>query len=411
MTLSEELTWRGFINQTTLSDIKQLDDKKITFYHGFDASADSQTIGNLAAMMLDKTFVRHGHKAILLAGGATSLIGDPGGKDAERPLQDEETVRYNVAQAEKQLKSVFKDDPFTLVNNLDWTKDLKVLDFLRDVGKHFGMSTLVQRDYIAQRIGKDGAGMSFTEFSYTLLQGYDYLHLFDEHGCTLQLSGSDQWGNILSGVDLIRKMRGKEVHALTMPLTINKATGKKFGKSEDGAVWLDPAKTSVYKFYQFWLNMDDEGASDYLKIYTAIEPDEYEKLIKEFEEDKAGRAAQKYLAYEVTKLVHGEKRAESVKDVSEVLFGQKDFAELTKEDIKELANEVPTVESTDAIQTLTESGLASSNSEARRFIESGAVSINGEKITLETDLKSLKTNNGYLLLKRGKNTFTLINNQ
>lgn len=408
MTLSEELKWRGFVNQTTFKNLSILDSKSITFYHGFDASADSQTVGNLAAMMLDKAFVRHGHKAVLLAGGATSLIGDPGGKDSERPLQDEQTVRHNVAQAEKQLKLVFKNDPFTLVNNLDWTKDLKVLDFLRDVGKHFGMSTLVQRDYIAQRIGEGGAGMSFTEFSYTLLQGYDYLHLFDKYGCTLQLSGSDQWGNILSGVDLIRKMRGEEVHALTMPLIINKATGKKFGKSEAGAVWLDSTKTSVYGFYQFWLNVDDEGVGDYIKIYTVIEKDEFEELMKDFESDKSSRKAQKYLAYEVTKLVHGEKRAEGVRNVSEVLFGKKDFAELSKDDLGELANEISEIQAEELVDALVASKLASSKSEARRFVESDAVSVNGEKVTLETDLKLLQSNHGYLLIKRGKNSFALV---
>jgi tyrosyl-tRNA synthetase len=408
MKLSEELKWRGFINQTTLTDFSLIDDKKLTFYHGFDASADSQTVGNLAAMMLDKVFIRHGHKAILLAGGATSLIGDPGGKDAERPMQDEATIKHNVEMAEKQLKLVFDDDEFTLVNNLDWTKSLTVLEFLRDIGKHFGMSTLVQRDYIAQRIGKDGSGMSYTEFSYTLLQGYDYLYLYDNFGCTLQLSGSDQWGNILSGVDLIRKMRGAEVHAFTMPLIINKSTGKKFGKSEEGAVWLDENKTSVYKFYQFWLNLDDEGVGEYLKIYTTIEKDEYDQLMSNFESDRASRLAQKYLAYQVTKLVHGEKRAESVKNVSEVLFGQKDFAELSKDDLKELASEIETAEAKDIISAMVGSNLATSNSEARRFVESGAMSINGEKVSLETDLTALNANHGHLLIRRGKNTFALV---
>lgn len=228
---------------------------------------------------------------------------------------------------------------------------------------------------------------------------------------TLQLCGADQWGNSLAGVELIRKVEGGEAHVWSTPLVINKATGVKFGKSEDGAVWLDETKTSVYAFYQFWLNMDDEGMGDYLKIYTTIEKDELDKLMKEFEADKAGRAAQKYLAYEVTKLVHGEKRAQSVKNVSDVLFGKKDFAELSKEDIEELAYEIPTVETADIIQVLVQSNLASSNSEARRFVDSGAVSINGEKVTLETDLKSLTANNNHLLLKRGKNLFALINNR
>ncbi len=410
MTLSEELTWRGFINQSTFSDITELDAEPRTFYHGFDASADSQTIGNLAAMMLDKAFIRHGHKALLLAGGATSLIGDPGGKDKERPLQSEETVRNNVAAAEEQIKRVFSDDTFTLVNNLDWTKDLSVLDFLRDVGKHFGMSTLIQRDYIQQRIGEGGVGMSFTEFSYTLLQGYDFLHLFNEYNCTLQLAGSDQWGNSLSGVDLIRKVTGNETHVLTLPLIINKATGKKFGKSEDGAIWLDENKTSAYKFYQFWLNADDEGVGDYLKIYTLIQPEEFDALMAEFKEAPHQRAAQKYLAFEVTKLVHGEKRAQSVKSVSEVLFGQKAFNELSAEDTIELAKEISVVEANDVVEALVASGIATSNSEANRFLQSGAVSVNGEKILQNTELSTLESFNGYQLLKRGKNNFALVKN-
>ncbi|MEK7153917.1 MAG: tyrosine--tRNA ligase, partial [Patescibacteria group bacterium] len=254
MTLSEELEWRGFVNQSTFADLKELDTKKWAFYHGFDASAPSQAVGNLAAMMFDKVFMRHGHKAVILAGGATSLIGDPGGKDSERPMQTEQTISFNVHKAEEQLNRIFSGHDFKLVNNLDWTKDLKVIDFLRNIGKHFSMTPLVQRDYIAKRIGEDGAGISYSEFSYTLLQGMDYLHLYDEFGVTLQLGGSDQWGNCLSGVELVRKARGAEAHVITLPLIMNKATGKKFGKSEEGAVWLDPERTSPTQFYQFWIN-------------------------------------------------------------------------------------------------------------------------------------------------------------
>ncbi|MGZ6005254.1 MAG: tyrosine--tRNA ligase, partial [Candidatus Saccharimonadales bacterium] len=215
MTLSEELIWRGFVNQTTLPDIKKLDGKKWTFYHGFDASADSQTIGNLAGMMLDKLFMRHGCKAYILAGGATSLIGDPGGKDVERPLQDETTIAHNIDKAKEQISRIFKGEDFTLVNNLDWIKNLSLIEFLRDIGKHFSMTPLVQRDYIATRMGEKGGGISYTEFSYTLLQGYDFLHLHQKYKVDLQLSGSDQWGNCLSGVELVRKVTGDEVHALT----------------------------------------------------------------------------------------------------------------------------------------------------------------------------------------------------
>lgn len=402
MTLSEELAWRGFVNQTTFKNLSDLDKQTRTFYHGFDASAGSQTIGNLAAMMFDKVFIRHGHKAVLLAGGATSLIGDPGGKDTERPLQNEETIQANVAAAEAQLKKVFKDDAFTLVNNLEWTKNMSVLEFLRDVGKYFGMSTLVQRDYIQKRIGEGGSGMSYTEFSYTLLQGYDFLHLYREHGCTLQLAGSDQWGNSLSGVDLIRKVTGEEVHVLTLPLIINKTTGKKFGKSEEGAVWLDPSMTSPYKFYQFWLNVDDAGVGDYIKVYTLIQPGEYDELMADFKNKPQERAAQKYLAYEVTKLIHGEETAESVKRVSEVLFGQKAFDKLVPEDLEALSKEIPTSSESSVLSALMSSGFVSSKAEARRLLEGGALSVNGEKITEDTSLPSPS------LIKKGKNNFLLI---
>lgn len=401
MTLSEELTWRGFLHQTTLSDLKQLDTGSVAFYHGFDASADSQTIGNLAAMMLDKLLIKHGHKAVLLAGGATSLIGDPGGKDTERPMQDEATVRHNVEIAEKQIASVIGGD-ITQVNNLDWLKDMSVLDFLRDVGKHFGMSTLVQRDYIAKRIGEGGDGMSFTEFSYTLLQGYDYLYLFDKYNCTLQVSGSDQWGNILSGIDLVRKVRGKEVHALTMPLVINKATGKKFGKSEEGAVWLDADKTSVYKFYQFWLNCDDEGVADYIKIYTDITPDEYDRLMATFTAAPHERAAQKYLAHEVTKLVHGADSANSAMKVTETLFSGKSVTDLSQSDLAMLAKEIPTAKPGSLIEILVSSSAVESNGEARRMIQAGAVQVNGEKAGDDMQVSTVS------LIKKGKNTFILV---
>lgn len=403
MTLSEELTWRGFINQTTFKNISDLDDQKRTFYHGFDASADSQTIGNLAAMMCDKVFIRHGYKAILLAGGATSQIGDPGGKDSERVLQTEEIIRNNVLAAEAQLRRIFKNDTFKLVNNLDWFKDMSILDFLRIVGKNFGMSTLVQRDYIQKRIGEGGAGMSYTEFSYTLLQGYDFLHLLEEYNCTLQLAGSDQWGNGLSGVDLIRKVTGKEVDVLTLPLVINKATGKKFGKSEAGAVWLDESKTSAYKFYQFWLNVDDEGVGDYLKIYTLIQPDEYTALMNEFTLNPSDRAAQKYLAYEITKLVHSEAKAESARNVTATLFSDTSIDNLLKEDLLMLANEIPTTTSGNVVDALITSGVVSSNSEAKRLIDGGAISVNGNKISDNQNIVAP------CLIKKGKNTFILAN--
>lgn len=412
MTLSEELEWRGFINQTTFENIEELDKQKYTFYHGFDASADSQTVGNLAAMMLDKCFMRHGHNAILLAGGATSLIGDPGGKDSERQLQGEEVISKNVANAVNQLKKVFAGQEFKLVNNLDWTKNLGVLEFLRDFGKHFSMTQLIQRDFIAQRIGIGGAGISYAEFSYTILQGIDFLHLYDKYGCTLQLGGSDQWGNCLSGVELIRRTRGEEAHVITLPLIINKATGKKFGKSEEGAVWLDEKKTSVYQFYQFWLNVDDGGVEGYLKIYTELEKHQIDTIMQEFRQNPGNRIAQKTLAYEITALVHGADRAKSVKKLSEVLFDGRDYRELTERDFIELGKELKLFEAKDGVElagALVEAGLASSKTEARRFLDSNAIYINGSQIPLsKTTLEKSDAINGYVILRRGKNAQVII---
>ena len=405
MTLSEELIWRGFVQDSTFANLTELDQKKIIFYHGFDASTDSQTIGNLAAMMLDRLFMKNGHKAIILAGGATSLIGDPGGKDKERPLQDESAIKHNVSCAQKQLSRIFDGYHFKMVNNLDWLKDVKLLSFLRDIGKHFSMTALVQRDYIATRIG--GAGISYTEFSYTILQGTDYLHLYDKYGVTLQLGGSDQWGNCLSGVDLVRKARGAEVNAITLPLIVDPVTGKKFGKTEEGAIWLDSQKTSVFEFYQFWLNADDNAVEAYLKIFTELEKHEVEVVIAEFKTAPNKRMAQRILAFHVTKLVHGEKRADEIKKVTEILFGEGNFVELSKDEKKILVNELGSIKyHADMAQLLVEGVLATSKTEARKFLETGAITVNGQKAGPNNlDLFVSGPN----LLKRGKNSFVIVN--
>ncbi len=403
MTLSEELEWRGFVNQTTFKDIKELDSKQWTFYHGFDASAPSQTVGNLAGLMFDKVFIRHGHKAILLAGGATSLIGDPGGKDSERTLQSEETIARNVANAEEQIKKVLSGHEFTMVNNLDWTKDMKVLDFLRDIGKHFSMTPLIQRDYIAKRLGEGGAGISYTEFSYTLLQGMDFLHLYDTFGATLQLGGADQWSNCLSGVDLIRRTRGADAHVMTLPLVINKATGKKFGKSEEGAVWLDPERTSPYKFYQFWLNVDDESSEGYLKIFTELDKPKIEQVMRDFNENRASRVAQKTLAFEVTKLVHGEEQAHKQVHIAEAVASQS-LRGLDETEVATLREEMPHAAARpgdEVAELLVQTGLAGSKTEARRFVAENAISVNGQKSQAE-QLTEEDFEDGRLLLRRGK---------
>jgi tyrosyl-tRNA synthetase len=404
MTLSEELKWRGFLNQTTLTDLNELDTRKWTFYHGFDASADSQTVGNLAAMMLDKAFLRHGHKAVLLAGGATSLIGDPGGKDKERPLQDEGTIADNVRIAGQQLQQVFKEHPFTLVNNLDWYRDMPVLHFLRDIGKHFSMTPLVQRDYIATRMGEGGTGISYTEFSYTILQGYDFWYLYKHHGVQLQLSGADQWGNCLSGVDLIRRTEGVEAHVLTCPLIINKATGKKFGKTEDGAVWLDPKKTSPTQFYQFWINADDEGAESYLKVFTELDKPAVDAIMDKHRQSPKERHAQTRLAQEVTELVHGKPAAGVAEAVTNVLQGRTPIGDITSETLDITRQEIPAVKAgagSELAQVLVDTGLAESKTEARRFISENAIAINGQK-TAKESLEEADFQNGRLLLRRGK---------
>jgi tyrosyl-tRNA synthetase len=404
MTLSEELEWRGFVNQTTLADLTELDKKQWTFYHGFDASAPSQAVGNLAAMMFDKVFMRHGNKAIILAGGATSLIGDPGGKDSERPMQTPETIAFNVSRAENELKRIFEGYDFTLVNNLDWTKDLTVIDFLRDIGKHFSMTPLVQRDYIAKRIGEGGAGISYTEFSYTLLQGMDYLHLYDEFGVTLQLGGSDQWGNCLSGVDLVRKARGAETHVITLPLIINKATGKKFGKSEEGAVWLDPERTSPTQFYQFWINADDAGVEGYLKVFTELQKPEVDEIMARHAANPKERFAQTRLAQEVTRLVHGEADMKAAEAATQCLTGRMALADAGEDVIEIMRRELPHTTAKpgdDVLDVLVATGLVESKSEARRLLTGNAIAFNGQKIAKE-QIEESDFQNGRLLIRKGK---------
>ncbi len=411
MTLSEELAWRGQVKDKTFGNVTWLDEPK-TFYHGVDCSSDSLTIGNLAALMMARRLRKHGWKAVLLVGGATSLIGDPGGKDQERSLKPREEIEANVSAIQKQVKQLFAGMEFTLVDNYDWFKGIGYLEFLREVGKHYSMTELVQRDYIAQRMGLTGGGISYAEFSYSLIQGYDYWHLFKEHGTVLQIGGSDQWGNMLSGVPLIRKKEAAEVHALSMPLVINKTTGKKFGKSEEGAVWLDPKKTSVYKFYQFWLNVGDEGVEDYLKIYTELDKTQTDKVMRQFQADRASRLAQKTLAFEVTKLVHGQERAESVRRVSEALFGGKRYDQLTHDDFESLAEELPSLKAqpgAELIPLLVAAGLATSNSDARRFLQSGAVYLNGQQVPPERlTLSSEDFIASHSILRRGKNSQALL---
>ena len=400
-TLSEELSWRGFVNQTTFADITDLDRETRTFYFGVDPSASSMHIGNLAGVMMVKHLISAGHKPIVLVGGATGMIGDPK-QDVERDLKTLDEIAHNKAGIAAQYHSLLEGQSFELVDNYDWFKDIGYLGFLRDIGKHFSMTQLLDREFIKARIGDGGVGISYAEFSYSLIQGYDFLHLFRELGATMQVGGSDQWGNMLSGAQMIKKLEGADAHVLTVPLVIDKKTGKKFGKSEGNAVWLDAAQTSPYKFYQFWLNTDDEMAEDLIKIYTMLDRVTIESLIADHRINPGERALQKTLAREVTELVHGRERRESVERVTAVLFGGESISSLSTDDLDALATEIPTVAVGDSvINTLTASGVAASNGEARRLIASGGVTVNGQKITDDNTITDTS------LIKKGKNSFVL----
>ena len=401
MTLAEELTWRGFINQTTFANVNDINEPR-TFYIGVDPSAPSMTIGNLAVMMLCRHFIDHGHTPLLLVGGATGMIGDPDGKKQERDLRNAETVARSVEGLTAQFRQIFRGQDFAVVNNADWFAHVNYVDFLHQIGKHVSMTQLLDRDFVQQRIGEGGAGISYGEFSYALIQGYDFLHLYREKGATLQLAGADQWGNSVTGVSLIRKLEGGEAHVLTAPLVINKQTGVKFGKSEGGAVWLDPALTSPYKFYQFWLNCDDETSEDLIKIYTLLDQATIEALIDTHRANPGMRTLQKALARKVTDIVHGHERRESVERVTSVLFGNNDLSTLREEDLDALADEIPTVSPQSVVTALVEAEVCASNGEARRLIKNNAISLDGAKITSDRPATSPS------LIKKGKNSFVLV---
>lgn len=403
MTLSEELTWRGFVNQMTFTDIKELDATPRTFYWGVDPSASSMTIGNLAAAMMVRHFIDYGYKPILLVGGATGMIGDPDGKRQERDIRNAEFVQNNAEGIASQLKTIFGGRDFDIVNNADWFNGLGYIEFLHDIGKHVSLTQMLDREFVQARIGEGGNGISYAEFSYSLIQGYDFLHLFRDKGATLQVAGADQWGNSITGVSLIRRLESAEAHVYTAPLVINRTTGVKFGKSEEGAIWLDPKQTTPYQFYQFWLNVDDETAKDLIKIYTLLDKETVEALIHDHDKNPGERALQKKLAAEVTELIHGRHRRESVERVTGVLFGEHDISELNDIDLDELSKEIPLVTvGQSAIATLVAAGIASSNGEALRLIQQGAISVNGSKITADQIISDKS------LVKKGKNRFILV---
>jgi tyrosyl-tRNA synthetase len=347
--------------------------------------------------------MKHGHQAVLLVGGATGMIGDPDGKTDERGLKSSDEIAANKAAITAQYRQLFGDHDLKIVDNYDWFKDINYLDFLRDTGKHVPMRQMLARDFVQSRLGEQGAGISYAEFSYVLIQAYDFLHLYNEHGVTLQVCGSDQWGNSIAGVDLIRRKTGQEAHVYSVPLVVNQSTGQKFGKTEDGAIWLDPAKTTVYQFYQFWLNVDDASVENYLKIFTELDKPAINQAMAEFNQNKGGRHAQKLLAYEVTKLIHGADQADKQVRIAEAIVKQ-DLAGLDEAEVATLREEMPTTKSTatgSIVDALSDSGLTTSKTEAQRLLNDNAISINGQKVSRD-NFEAADFQNGRLLLRRGK---------
>ncbi|RZT62594.1 tyrosyl-tRNA synthetase [Microcella alkaliphila] len=408
--LWDELIWRGLVHVSTDPEALRevLDGEPITYYCGFDPTAPSLHLGNLVQLLLMRRLQLAGHRPLALVGGSTGLIGDPR-PTAERQLNDRETVAEWVGYLQQQVSrflSADGDNAVTLVNNLDWTAGLSAIDFLRDIGKYFRVGTMLKKDAVAARLNSD-AGISYTEFSYQILQGYDFLELHRQHGCILQTGGSDQWGNLTSGTDLVHKALGVSVHAIGTPLITN-SDGTKFGKSEGNAIWLDAAMCSPYAMYQFWLNTDDADVIDRLKVFTFLDRAEIERYETLVAEEPFRRAAQRRLAFEVTGFVHGENAVRAAVAASAALFGQGDLASLDAATLRAAVAELPGAEvsaDTTVVAALVESGLCSSASDARRAIAQGGVSVNNVKVDAEgAALGNVALAGGVAVLRRGKKT-------
>ncbi|MDX1492041.1 MAG: tyrosine--tRNA ligase [Pseudohongiellaceae bacterium] len=413
----EDLEGRGLVSQMTSGDeLKQVLATPRTLYSGFDPTAESLHIGSLVPLLALRRFQLAGHTPIALVGGATGLIGDPSFKATERQLNSSDTVEMWVERLKAQVSQFLDFDagsnPATVVNNLDWTKNVSVLDFLRDVGKHFSVNAMIQKESVKQRIEREGAGISFTEFTYMILQSYDFAELYKRHNCILQIGGSDQWGNITGGIDLTRRLYRGQAYGLTLPL-VTKADGQKFGKTETGTIWLNANKTSPYAFYQFWLNTADADVYKFLKYFTFLSPAEIDEIQRADEAAQAKPEAQGILAKLVTQLVHGDEGLEGAQRISEALFSG-ELGSLSDADCMQLQLDgLPSTELAQpeigVVDLLVITGLAKSNKMAREFIGNGAVSINGEKIlSNETVLNSSSALYGkYLIAKRGKKLFHL----
>ena len=418
MNIIDDLMWRGAINQMTDEEgLRQLtQEKAVSLYCGVDPTGDSMHIGHLIPFMILRRFQLAGHRPVIVIGGATGSIGDPSGRTSERVLQTKEQVQHNVEKLTAQMKRLFltsqeDQEAVRLVNNYDWTKELSLLDFLRDYGKHFNLNTMLAKDVVASRLE---VGISFTEFSYQILQSIDFLQLFRKEDVQVQIGGADQWGNITAGLELIRKVEGAEARAygLTIPLML-KSDGTKFGKSAGGAVWLDPEKTTPYEFYQFWLNQDDRDVIKYIKYFTFLEKEEIEKLEESLAKEPHLRLAQKALAEELVKIVHGEAALESALNITNALFTG-DVQQLNADEIEQGFKNMPTFESEKVEQNLAtwlvDLGIEPSRRQSREDIQNGAISINGEKIT---DLEHIWTpeqsfEGRFVLVRRGKKKYFLV---
>lgn len=422
----EELQWRGMVHDVMPDTETHLLEQMRAAYVGFDPTADSLHIGNLVPIMLLSFFQRAGHKPVALVGGATGMIGDPSGKSSERNLLDEKTLRHNQECVRAQLSQFLDfnsgaENEAVMVNNYDWMKEFSFLDFIRDVGKHITVNYMMAKDSVKNRLtGENADGMSFTEFTYQLVQGYDFLHLFQNQNCTLQMGGSDQWGNITTGTEMIRRIGGGKGYALTCPL-ITKSDGSKFGKSEGGNVWLDAKRTSPYKFYQYWLNTSDEDAEKYIKIFTFLDKETIDKLVAEHQEAPHQRALQKRLAQEVTTTVHSEEAYNTAVSASEILFGKSTSEDLKKIDADtflDIFEGVPQAEVSraqindglDIIGGLAEqTGFLKSNGEARRALKENSISVNKEKVQEGFKISEENLlNDRFVLLQRGKKNYFII---
>ena len=411
--LIADLEWRGLIAQTTDREalLEQLNSGSTAFYIGFDPTAPSLHLGNLVVLLVMRRFQLAGHKPLPLVGGATGLVGDPSGRNEERSLNDTEVVEQWVGRIRSQLSKFLdfdnSDNAAVMTNNLDWTKPVSALEFLRDIGKHFSVNQMLSKDSVSSRL--ESGGISYTEFSYQVLQAFDFLELYRRHGCTLQMGGSDQWGNIVAGLDLIRKVEGGSAHCLTIPLLM-KSDGTKFGKTAGGSVWLDPEMTSPYAFYQFWLNSDDADVPRYLKVFSFKSHDEIEELIAAHESNPGARQAHRELAREMTILVHGVEECEAAERAAKALFGQGDLSELDERTLAAALAQLPrtTVNAGEPLPTwvdlLAATGVVESKSAARRIVKEGGAYLNNEKVLSEAFAPAQESLlfGRFLLLRKGK---------